>query len=144
MSYDPSKTILICSLGPQLLGAKHQRSLGTYCISYCCCCSSSSVFEGMAAHRTACRKVMKFGTNIEDSLNINHSKFGVPISNSLAPPIGQTCTHISANNFWTVRSRSNFFSSDSLAHAYQNFNFYRSTLQFWIFQKISFFRSCPR
>ncbi len=28
----------------------------------------------MAAHRTACGKVMKFGTQIEDHLNINHSK----------------------------------------------------------------------
>ncbi len=28
----------------------------------------------MAAHRTACGKVMKFGTQIEDRLNINHSK----------------------------------------------------------------------
>ncbi len=41
----------------------------------------------MAAHRTACGKVVKFGTLIEDSINNNHSKFGVCNSNSLAPPL---------------------------------------------------------
>ncbi|KAI2665201.1 NACHT, LRR and PYD domains-containing protein 12 [Labeo rohita] len=40
----------------------------------------------MAAHRTACGKVVKFGTLIEDSPIIDHSKFGVSNSNSLAPP----------------------------------------------------------
>lgn len=30
----------------------------------------------MAAHRTSCGKVMKYGIQIEDSLNINRSKFG--------------------------------------------------------------------
>ncbi len=114
VSYDPSKIILKCSLGAQLLGAKHRSSLGPYCISYWCC---SSVLECMAAHRNSWRKVMKFGKNIEESLNINHSKLGVPISNSLAPPMGQICTNISAHNFWTVRSRSKMCSSNSLAHA---------------------------
>lgn len=39
----------------------------------------------MAAHKNACGKVMKFGTEIEDSLNIKYTKFDVSISNSLAP-----------------------------------------------------------
>ncbi len=52
---------------------------------------------------------MKFGTQLEDALIINHSKFGVSISNSIVPPN---------------------FSLDSLAHAgsnaNQNVNFYMS------------------
>ncbi len=48
----------------------------------------------MAAHRTVCGKVKKFGTLIEDRLNIKHSKFGV--SNSLAAP--QSFSHVYANN----------------------------------------------
>lgn len=52
------------------LGAKHRRCVGTYCIHRR---SSSSALESTAAH---CRKVMKFGTWIEDSLNTNHSDFG--------------------------------------------------------------------
>ncbi len=42
---------------------------------------------------------------IEDSPNINHTKFGVSNSNPLAPPLVQICTHVCANNFWTVRAR---------------------------------------
>ncbi len=78
----------------------------------------------MAAHRTAFGRIMKFGTQIEDSLNINHSKFGVSnsnslattcqigvsnslapplskfgVSNSLAPPLVQIFTHVYANIF---------------------------------------------
>ncbi len=53
----------------------------------------------MAAHRTSCGKVIKFGTKIEDSLNINHSKFGVSNSNSLAPPLVQIFTYVCAKNF---------------------------------------------
>ncbi len=43
-------------------------------------------------------RVVKFGTQIEDSLNINHSKFGVSNSNPLAPPTAYICTHVYANN----------------------------------------------
>ncbi len=77
---------------------------GTYCIRWCSYFSSvsssvySSTIPSMAAHRTACGKVVKFGTLIEDSLNINHSKFGVSNSNSIAPPLVQNCTHVYANN----------------------------------------------
>ncbi len=53
---------------------------------------------------------------MEDSLIINHSKFRDSNLNSLAPSTGQICTHVSANNFWTVRSKSKIiFSSDFLA-----------------------------
>ncbi len=53
----------------------------------------------MAAHRTACGKVVKFGRLIDDSVDSNHSKFGVSNSNSLAPPLVQSFTHIYVNNF---------------------------------------------
>ena len=70
----------------------------------------------MAAHRTACGKVMKFGTLIEGRLNSHHSKFGVSNSFPLAPPAVQICTHVYANNFWTTRARNKIpISSDSLA-----------------------------
>ncbi len=59
--------------------------------------------------RITCRKFMKYGARIEDSLIINHSKFGVSNSNSLAPPIGQICTHVSANKFWRSKSKIIFF-----------------------------------
>ncbi len=61
---------------------------------------------------------MKFGTLIEDSPNINHTKFGVFNSNSLAPPLVQICTHVCANNFWTVRARKK--SSWKLNHLSKN------------------------
>ncbi len=62
----------------------------TNALAYC--------YEFYESYRTACGKDMKFGTQTEDSLIINHSKFGVSNSNSLVPPIGQICTHVSANN----------------------------------------------
>ncbi len=61
--------------------------------------TSSSAIASMAAHRTDCGKVVKIGALIEDSLNTNHSKFGVSNSNSLAPPLVQNFTHVYANNF---------------------------------------------
>ena len=71
----------------------------------------------MAAYRTACGKVVKFGTQLEDSLTFVHSKFGVSNSIPLAPPAVQSCTYVYVNNFWTVRVRNKIlFSSDSLAH----------------------------
>ncbi len=54
--------------------------------------------ESMAAHRTVYGRVVKFGTLIEDSPNITHSKFGVSNSNSLAPPLVQSFTLVYANN----------------------------------------------
>ena len=72
----------------------------------------------MAAHRTACGKVMKFGTLIEEGLTYQHSKFGVSKSLPLAPPSVQSCTHVYANNFWTRWARNKIiFFSDSLAQA---------------------------
>ncbi len=87
------------------------------------------VFFFLAAHRTACRKVMKFGTQIDDSLNISYSKFGGSISNSLVSPTGQICTHVSANNFWTVRSRSKIRAKNGLeAISSQHFSGFRPNL----------------
>ncbi len=58
----------------------------------------SSALESMAAHRTACGKVVTFGTLIEDSPNIKHSQFRVSNLNFLAPPLVQTFTHVFGNN----------------------------------------------
>ncbi len=41
---------------------------------------------------------MKFGAQIEDSLNINHSKFGVSNSNPLETLTAQICTHVYTTN----------------------------------------------
>ncbi len=68
------------------------------------------LWKSMAAHRTACRKVVKFGTKIEDSLNINHTKFEVSNSNPLAPPTAQSCTHVYSNHFWMSRNICFFWS----------------------------------
>ncbi len=61
--------------------------------------TTSSAIASMTAHITDCGNVVKFGTLIEDSLNTNHSKFGVSNSNSLAPPLVKNFTHVYANNF---------------------------------------------
>ncbi len=45
--------------------------------------------KSMAAHRTDCGKVIKFGKLIDDTVNSNDTKFGVSNSNSLAPPLVQ-------------------------------------------------------
>ncbi len=52
-----------------------------------------------SALRTTCRKVVKFGTLIVDSVNTNHSKLGVSNSNSLAPSLVKSFTCVYANNF---------------------------------------------
>ncbi len=65
----------------------------------------------MTAHRTACGKVVKFGTLIDDTVNSNHTKFGVSNSNSLAPPLVQNL-HLHKMKI--------FFSSESLAQAKSN------------------------
>ncbi len=70
-----------------------------YCIHWCSFSSSSFAIASMVAHRTDYGKVVKFGTLIKDILNTNHSKFGVSNSNSLAPPLVQSFTHVYANNF---------------------------------------------
>lgn len=52
------------------------------------------VLAGLCEHyRTVWQKVMTFGTQIEDSININHSKFGVSISNNAPPPVN-FCTFL--------------------------------------------------
>ncbi len=105
-----------------LLGTKHQKCEGTFCIissffsSLCCC----------------------FGTYIEDSLNINHIEFGVSNSNPLVPPTAQSCTYVYANCVWTIC----YFSSNSLAHAESNayLNWMGQDFsQFWIIQQTYFF-----
>ncbi len=55
----------------------------------------------MAAYKTDSRKVVKCSTVKEDSVNNNHSKFGVS-NNSLTPPLVQSFTHFYVNNFLTV------------------------------------------
>ncbi len=71
----------------------------SYCFHWRSSSSCSSVSrKSMAAHRIACWKVVKFDTLIEDSINTNHSKFGVYLK-SPAPPLLQSFTHVYANNF---------------------------------------------
>ncbi len=53
----------------------------------------------MAAHRTACGKVVKFGTLIDDTVNSYHTIFGVSNSNPVVPPLVQNFTQIYVNNF---------------------------------------------
>jgi len=81
-----------------LLVAKPQKSVGIFCY---CQCSYFSFFSAVT-----CRKVMKFGTQIENTLIINHGKFGDSNSIPLAPPTVQICIHVYANNFltmWAIR-----------------------------------------
>lgn len=59
----------------------------------------------MAAHRTICRKVMKFCTMLKDSPSIDHSKFEVSNAISLAPLPVQSCIQVYANNLWTISHR---------------------------------------
>lgn len=44
-------------------------------------------------------KVMKFGTQMEGSLNYYHSKSDISIPNPLAPPTGKFCPYVKAINF---------------------------------------------
>ncbi len=75
----------------------------------------------MAAHRTVCGKVVKLGTLIDDNVNSNHTKFGVSNSNSLAPPLVQSFTHIYVSTFLIVRHKIKiFFPTESLAQAKSN------------------------
>ncbi|KAI2658619.1 Retrovirus-related Pol polyprotein [Labeo rohita] len=48
--------------------------------------------ESMAAHRTTCRKVVKFGTLVEDSPNIDHSKNNLTCTVSLHAECGKSVT----------------------------------------------------
>lgn len=67
-----------------IFGSLHHYNWGictcvdTACISYT---PSVSFIKSMASHRTACGKCMKFGTQMENSLNI-------------APPTVQSCTRV--------------------------------------------------
>ncbi len=58
-------------------------------------------YESYEYYRTTCGKEKKNGTQIEDSLIINHSKLELS-----EQATGHICTHVSVNNFWTVRSKS--------------------------------------
>ncbi len=60
-------------------------------------CSSVSR-KSMAAHRTACWKVVKFDTLIEDSIILTTASLEVYLK-SPAPPLLQSFTHVYANNF---------------------------------------------
>ncbi len=71
----------------------------------------------MAAHRTDCGKVIKFGTLIEDSVNSNHTTFGVSNSNSLAPPLVQIFNFVMLITFINKKI---LVSSESLAQAESN------------------------
>ena len=67
------------------------------------------LWESMAAHRTACGKVMKFGTMIEDSPKSHHTKFGVLKPIPLAPPTVQNFTFILLITFEPQGQSTKFF-----------------------------------
>ena len=53
----------------------------------------------MAAHRTVCQKVVKFGTQVKDSCMFNFTQLHVANKHALAPPTGQSFRYICAHNF---------------------------------------------
>lgn len=82
-----------------LLGSPHL----LYPLVFLFLLSLFTLLKSMAAHRTFCRKMMKCGTQIEDSLTIDQSNFGVSNTISLAPPTVQNCIYIYATNFCLVQ-----------------------------------------
>ena len=71
-------------------------------------------WESMAAHR----KVVKFGTLVQDSPISPSSQFQVATSTALAPPTGQSCTCIHVYNFRPIHPiLTNKISFDSLGQA---------------------------
>ena len=55
------------------------------------------------------------------SLNINFCKFHTSSMHTLAPSTGQSCTHVSANNFWLIWSKfTSLVPLDSLDQADSN------------------------
>ena len=72
----------------------------------------------MAAHRTVCQKVVKFGTQVKDSCMFNFTQLHVANKHALAPPTGQSFRYICAHNFWPVGPIfNNKVPLDSLDHA---------------------------
>ena len=59
--------------------------------------------ESMAAHRTAWRKVVKFGTMVQDSPISPLSQSQVASPTALAPPTGQIWACIHVHNFRAIR-----------------------------------------
>ena len=116
------------SMGPALLlaaifGAHAAKLQGTLCVStfsYYYYYYSSFFCHGMsmAAHRTVCQKVVKFGTQVKDSCMFNSTQLHVANKHALAPPMGQSFRYICAHNFWPVGPIfKNKVPLDSLDHA---------------------------
>ena len=77
--------------------------------------------ESMAAHRTAWRKVVKFGTLVQDCPISPLSQSKVASPTALAPPTGQSWACIHVHNFWPIRPIfTNQVSLDSLNQAQFN------------------------
>ena len=75
----------------------------------------------MAAHRTAWRKVVKFGTLVQDSPISPLTQSQVASPTALAPPTGQSWTCIHVHNFRPIRPIfTNQVSLDSLNQAQFN------------------------
>ena len=78
-------------------------------------------WESMAAHRTAWRKVVKFGTLVQDSPISPLSQSQVASPTALAPPTGQSWTCIHVHNFRPIRPIfTNQVSLDSMNQAQFN------------------------
>ena len=94
-----------CVFLPFLIGAHAAKLQGTLCVStfsyYYYYYYSSFFCHGMsmAAHRTVCQKVVKFGTQVKDSCMFNFTQLHVANKHALAPPTGQSFRYICAHNF---------------------------------------------
>ena len=80
-----------------------------------------AALESMAAHRTARRKVVKFGKLVQDSPISPLGQSQVASPTALAPPTGQSWACIHVHNFWPIRPIfTNQVSLDSLNQAQFN------------------------
>ena len=85
-----------------IIGAHAAKLQGTLCVSTFSYYYYSSFFchgMSMAAHRTVCQKVVKFGTQVKDSCMFNFTQLHVANKHALAPPTGQSFRYICAHNF---------------------------------------------
>ena len=90
--------LMSCILSPwlsvqaaYLLGPRNAACSFNYYSSFFCHGMS------MAAHRTVCQKVVKFGTQVKDSYMFNFTQLHVANKHALAPPMGQSFRYICAH-----------------------------------------------
>ena len=94
--------LLLAAIPFLIIGAHAAKLQGTLCVSTFSYYYYSSFFchgMSMAAHRTVCQKVVKFGTQVKDSCMFNFTQLHVANKHALAPPTGQSFRYICAHNF---------------------------------------------